>query len=283
MTDPIALPNISAPEFALFQSLIRREAGIYLSDAKKALLVGRLTRRLRELGLRSFAAYYRRLKADAQERVQMVDRVSTNETHFFREPRQFEFLETEVIPELLRGAPRPVRVWSAGCSTGEEAYSVAAVLRAALPAERGWSPQIFGNDISTRVLERACEARWPLEKAHEIPSRYRRAFFLRGYGSQEGWMKAEAELREIIRFEHQSLLDEDAKVPGPFDLVLCRNVLIYFDTPTKRRVIDRLIAQLAPDGYLFLGHAESLHLLAKGMQAVGPTVYRRASRPAPRR
>ena len=274
---------ISAPEFALFQTLIRREAGIHLSEAKQALLVGRLTRRLRELGLASFAAYYKRVKADPAERVLMVDRVSTNETHFFREPRQFEFLESVILPDWLNGPPRTVRVWSAGCSTGEEAYSVAAVLSAALPPERGWSVQIFGCDISTRVLEHAREARWPLNKAAEIPARYRRLHFLRGFGSQEGWMKAGPELRTAVRFEHQSLLDDSAPVPGPFDLVFCRNVLIYFDAATKQRVIDRLLGHLAPEGHLFLGHAESLHLLAHGMRAVGPTVYQRGGRPSGRR
>ena len=274
--DAFGTHGITAPEFALFQTLIRREAGIHLSESKKALLVGRLTRRLRELGLRTFAAYYRKVKADAAERVLMVDRVSTNETHFFREPRQFDYLETEIIPDWLRRPPRTLRVWSAGCSTGEEAYSLASVLRAAFPAERGWGVQIFGTDISTRVLERARAARWPIDKSREIPKRYLQTFFLRGYGSQEGWMKAGPELTPLVRFERQSLLEDPGTLPGPFDLVLCRNVLIYFDTATKRRVIDHLIGQLAPHGYLFLGHAESLHLLAHDMKAAGPTVYRRA-------
>jgi chemotaxis protein methyltransferase CheR len=275
----VGLPAISREEFALFQALIRKEAGIHLSEAKKALLVGRLTRRLRELGLPSFSAYYRRVKVDAAERVHMVDRVSTNETHFFREPRQFEFLESCIVPEWLAAGPRLVRVWSAGSSTGEEAYSVACVLQAELPAERGWRLEILGTDISTRVLEQARAALWPIAKASEIPARYLRPFFLRGYGSQEGRMKAGPDIRAVVDFQHESLIDAQAAPRAPFDAIFCRNVLIYFDAATKRRVIERLVSHLAPGGYLFLGHAESLQPLAHGMKAVGPTVYRRIPGP----
>jgi chemotaxis protein methyltransferase CheR len=278
-----ALPAISGHEFALFQTLIRREAGIHLSEIKKALLVGRLTRRLRELGLPSFSAYYQRVKADPEERTRMVDRVSTNETHFFREPRQFEFLESCLVPAWQEGSPRLVRVWSAGCSTGEEAYSVAAVLQSALPSERGWQVRILGTDISTRVLERARSATWPVDKAPEIPRRFLRPFFLRGYGSQEGRMKAGPELRAAVAFEHRSLIDPVATPAETFDAILCRNVLIYFDAATKKAVIERLLSRLAPGGHLFLGHAESLHLQSHGMQAVGPTVYRRRSEAGSRR
>jgi chemotaxis protein methyltransferase CheR len=270
------LPVLTDQEFALFQALIRREAGIYLSEAKKALLVGRLTRRLRELNLASFSAYYRRLKEDPEERVRLIDRVSTNETHFFRERRQFEFLERQVLPgwAASRTRPRRVRAWSAGCSTGEEAYSLAAVLLARLPPDPPWSVEIVASDISTRVLEKGRAAVWPIEKAAEIPKPYLTAFFLKGYDSQEGRMKAGPALRDAVCFERRNLV-EDEPPPGAFDLVFCRNVLIYFDAPTKARVLARLLAHLAPDGYLFLGHAESLNMLSQPVRSVGPTVYQR--------
>jgi chemotaxis protein methyltransferase CheR len=267
--------ELSDQEFALFQALIQREAGIFLSPVKKPLLVGRLSRRLRDLGLPSFGAYYRRVRQDPEERVRMLDRVSTNKTQFFREPAQFEFLERVVLPSWSASPrPRRLRAWSAGCSTGEEAYTLAATLLAQLPAPRR-DVDIVGTDISTRVLDKARTAVWPLAKAAEIPPAHLRAFFLKGCGSQEGLMKAGPALREVVRFERRNLVDEDEALPGPFDLIFCRNVLIYFDAATKARVLDALLARLAPDGYLFLGHAESLPAGARRALHVGPTVYQR--------
>jgi chemotaxis protein methyltransferase CheR len=267
--------GITPSEFGLFQDLVQREAGIYLSEVKHALLVGRLARRLRELGLTSFGAYYRLVKSDAEERVRMLDCICTNETHFFREPRQFEFLERVVLPAWRAEAeagrrPRRVRAWSAACSTGEEPYSLAMMLLATLP---GWEVGVQATDLSTRVLERAGEAVWPLSKSGEIPERFLKAYMLRGVGSQEGRMKAGPEIRSVVRFERLNLNDDAYAVPGPFDLLFCRNVLIYFDPPSKARVLERLIPYLAPSGLLFLGHAESPSGLTSRLRSVGPTVY----------
>jgi chemotaxis protein methyltransferase CheR len=268
--------ELSDHEFALFQALIQREAGIFLSPVKKPLLVGRLGRRVRDLGLPSFGAYYRRLKEDPQERIDMLDRVSTNKTHFFREPAQFTFLEHQALPALAAAARgRRLRAWSAGCSSGEEAYSLAAVLLAHLPPEARCEVEIVGTDISTRVLERARAAVWPLAKSLEVPQAYLRAFFLKGHGSQEGLMKAGPALRHAVHFERRNLVEPDQAPPGPFDLIFCRNVLIYFDAATKAQVLESLLGRLAPEGYLFLGHAESLQGLTRRAASVGPTVYRR--------
>jgi chemotaxis protein methyltransferase CheR len=272
------VPALTDGEFTLFQELIRREAGIHLSDVKKPLLVGRLGRRLRDLGVRSFRAYYRRVREDDEERRVMLDRVSTNKTQFFREPAQFDFLEREVVPRWRADAARArrIRAWSAGCSTGEEAYSLAAVLLAGLPPAPAWDLEILATDLSSRVLEKARAAVWPVARAAEIPERYLRAFFLEGFGSQEGLMKAGPELRERVWFERANLVEASDAPAGPFDLVFCRNVLIYFDADTQARVVDTLLAHLAEGGYLFLGHAESAHAFAGGLTAVGPTVYQRS-------
>lgn len=269
---------ITEREFALFQALILREAGIYLAPAKKALLVGRLSKRLRALGLSSFEDYYRRIvdEDDRAERIEMLDCISTNETHFFREPRQFEFLERQVIPAWKRQGPRVLRVWSAGCSTGEEPFSLAMLLRHHFPPGSGREIEILATDISTRVLARAEAAEWPIERAREIPLSYRRAFMLRGTGSQEGRMKAGPEVRELVRFERLNLNEERYPVPGPFHLIFCRNVLIYFQAETKIRVIHRLLDVLGPDGLLFLGHAESLNAVTDRVATVVPTVYTHA-------
>jgi chemotaxis protein methyltransferase CheR len=280
------IPRISGREFALFQGLIHREAGIYLSEAKKALVVGRLARRLRELGLDSFGAYYRRLMTgDPEERVRMLDSICTNETHFFREPRLFVFVAQLVLPvwaarAAAGGMPKRIRVWSAACSTGEEPYSLAMTLLARLPPSSGWSIEILASDLSTRALDQARAGLWRIDKAKEIPERYLKAFMLRGKGPQEGVMKAGPEIRSLLRFQRVNLNEDRYPVPGPFDLVFCRNVLIYFDVASKAHVVDRLLDQLAPGGLLFLGHAESLTGLTDGGRSVGPTVYARADRPS---
>ena len=175
-----AIRPLTPREFALFQGLIHREAGIHLSEAKQALLVGRLSRRLRELGISSFGAYYAYATdpRNASEQVELINRICTHETHFFREPRQFEFLEQTVIPgwqadaQAGRRAKR-VRVWSAGCSSGEEPYSLAMSLLSHCPADAGWDVEILATDISTHVLQRARAATWPIAKADEIPSAYK--------------------------------------------------------------------------------------------------------------
>lgn len=268
---------LSSTEFRLFQETIHREAGIFLSEAKRALLVGRLSPRLRELGLRTFQDYHRYVtQEDARERVLMLDCISTNETRFFREPRQFEFLEEHIVRGWVAaaaGRPRRIRVWSAACSTGEEPYSVAMTLLSHFPARSGWEVEILASDLSTRVLARAQEAVWSIERAREIPEPLRRRYMLRGTRSQEGKMKAGPEIRSLVRFERINLHHDRYPVSGRFDLILCRNVLIYFDAADKARVIDRLARHLEPGGHLFLGHAESVVGSSGDLRRVGPTIY----------
>jgi chemotaxis protein methyltransferase CheR len=270
--------GITDREFARFQELIQREAGIWLSPVKKALLVGRLGKRLRALGVAGWSAYLDAVAADPGEKVRMIDCICTNETHFFREPRHFQLVTERLGPAWRAEAeagrrPRRVRAWSAACSTGEEPYSLAMCL---LDALGGWEIDILATDLSTRVLDRAREAIWPIEKAGEIPAPHLKAFMLRGFGEQEGLMKAGPEIREVVRFERLNLIGDDLPPPGSFDLLFCRNVLIYFDRPTKARVVDRLLERLAPGGHLFLGHAESLGSTVAAARAVMPTVYVRA-------
>jgi chemotaxis protein methyltransferase CheR len=248
---------------------------------KKALLVGRLARRLRELGLVSYGDYYERVIADGAERIRMLDAICTNETHFFREPRHFEFLTEKVFPAWREEAEagrrsRRIRAWSAACSTGEEPYTLAMVLLTAFP--EGWELEITASDLSTKVLQRAAAGLWPLEKASEIPPAHLKAFMLRGYGAQEGLMKAGPELRALVHFSRVNLVGNDWPAGPPFDLVFCRNVLIYFERQAKIAVVERLVDRLDPRGYLFLGHAESLGGFTTKARAVLPTVYQ----PAPR-
>jgi chemotaxis protein methyltransferase CheR len=266
-------------EFAQPSQLIYRHAGIYLAPTKKALLVGRLARRLRELQLESFGQYLRHVRegSDPLELNRMLEAICTHETHFFREPRQFEYIEHQLVPEWERAAaggarPRVVRAWSAGCSTGEEPYSLAMLLLGRLEG-RGWRVEILATDLSHRVLDRARAAVWPVAKAAEIPPRYLRTFMLKGTRTQDGLMKAGPLLRSVVRFERVNLSEPPETVAGGFDLILCRNVLIYFDAASRARAVHRLMSRLGPEGRLFLGHSESLNGVTSELCSVGPTVY----------
>ncbi len=275
-----AVQPITDKEFSLFQELIHEDVGIFLGVQKRDLLVNRLSPRMRELGIPTFRAYYDLIVGgDEDERVRMVDRVSTNETSFFREPRHFEFLDHQVYPEWLAEAeagkrPRKVRVWSAACSTGEEPYSIAMSLLARFPS--AWSLSILATDISTRVLAKATAAVWSLERAAQIPPAYLKAFMLRGTGAQEGNMKVAPEVRALVELRRFNLNDEGYPFRGSFDLIFCRNVLIYFDVEGRRRVIDQLAGCLAPGGLLFLGHAETASGASTRLAPLVPTVYRLA-------
>lgn len=276
------MPAITEREFLLFQSLIHREGGIWLSPEKKTLLVFRLARRLREHGLPSFKAYHELVTGAgaeaAAEKQRMFDCVCTNETHFFREPAHWTYLEEQVFPvwrdAAEKGArPKRIRIWSAACSTGEEPYTLAMVLLARFPAEDGWEVEVLATDLSSRAVEKAQQALWPLAKSAEIPERYLKRFMLRGYGESDGMMKAGPEIRAVVRFARQNLNDKEYAVPRDFDAVFCRNVLIYFDAPSKVRVVEALMRHLAPDGLLLVGHSESLQASTTAVRAVIPTVY----------
>lgn len=270
--------RLSDADFDRFQSLIYSQAGIHLSASKRGLLAGRLAKRLRALQITGFHEYLQHVERIPDEMTRMLDVVTTNETRFFREQRQFDHLADTLIPQWLADAEdgirrRQVNVWSAGCSTGEEPYSLAMMLLAELGPS--WDIRILATDLSTRVLDTAVAGVWSIEKAPQIPQPYLKAFMLRGSGSQHGKMKAGREVREVIRFARLNLHDEVYGVDGPFDLILCRNVLIYFDAASRRGVIDRLIDHLVPGGSLLIGHAETLHGVTTRVRSVVPTVYRK--------
>jgi chemotaxis protein methyltransferase CheR len=274
---------VSDQEFSLYQKLIYAESGIFLIPAKKALLVARLGGRLRELGMESFRAYYHYVIADSTraELVCLLDRIVTNETRFFREARQFEFIEQQLLPAWLSPAgmeppPRRLRVWSAGCSTGEEPYSLAMAILHHLPPTLGVHVEIVGSDLSSRAIAAAQKALWPIAQAQEIPKHYLKRFMLKGIGAQAAYMKAGPELRAAVSFQRINLNDASHPIDGLFDWIFCRNVLIYFNSAARARVVGHLLDHLAPGGHLFVGHAESLSGLNDRLGRVIPTVYRHA-------
>lgn len=263
---------ITDQEFALFQRLIYKLAGINLADSKKILLVGRLQRRLREHQLDSFGSYYRLLTSGQSpgEVQTMVDLLTTNETYFFRESRHFDFLRDEI---LTAQRPRKTfRVWSAASSSGEEAYSLAMVLADRL-LDGPW--EVFGSDISTRVLAKARTGHYANERNHGIPDAFMRKYCLRGTRSEEGTFLIAPKLRERVRFEQVNLTRPLSPQIGSFDVIFLRNVMIYFDTETKRQVVANLLPRLLPGGHFIVGHSESLNGITDQLQVIRPTIYRK--------
>jgi len=260
-------------EFKLFREMIYSIAGIDLSDAKKAMVGGRLARRLHHHQLTSFGDYFRMITDGDRDELQVaVDLLTTNETHFFREPRHFDFLREQLNER--RAAGRPVRVWSAASSSGEEPYSIAMMLDGSLGGE-SW--EVVGSDISMRVLERAREGIYTQERINGIAPSLLRKYFLKGVGSQDGNYQVIPELRARTRYSQINL---NSTLPnlGKFDFIFLRNVMIYFNAETKRQVVARMLPLLAPGGYFLVGHAESLNGLATGLTMIRPSIYQAVSR-----
>jgi len=273
----------SDTEFALIARWIEREVGIHLTPIKKPLLVSRIGARLRALDVRSYAAYYRRIAGgDEEERVQLINAICTHETRFFREPHHFELITGTLVPRWRDEAraghrERYLQVWSAGCSTGEEPYSLAMCLSDALPADEGWTIEITGTDLSTRALARAEEAVYPRRRLDEVPRAVVRRHLLRGTGPRDGEIKVAPATRALVELEQLNLVADTYAMPRGLDIIMCRNVLIYFRPETRERVVRQLTSHLRPGGYLFLGHAESLRPDVSTLRTEIPTVYRRAA------
>lgn len=270
------MPLGSAPsaitdgEFNHIRDLVKSITGINLSDQKKALVVGRLSTRLRHRKLTSFGEYYRLLQSPSEtDELQMaIDLMTTNETSFFREPEHFNILGEHI--RGLRPVPFPFRVWSAASSSGEEAYTLAMVLSELL-GSADWS--VHGTDISTRVLERARRALYPIERSAGIPKDLLRSHCLKGQGKHEGMFLISRQLRQRVTFSQANLIQPLPRL-GPFDVAFLRNVLIYFEPPQKKLVVEAVAGQVKPGGLLIVGHSESLTGLAHGLTPLRPTVYR---------
>jgi chemotaxis protein methyltransferase CheR len=263
-------PDITNAEFAQFQKLIYKIAGISLADTKKVLLVGRLGRRLKHLNLSSFAEYYRFVSSgDAADELQtMVDLLTTNETYFFREEAHFEFLTKTIVAKHPAGTP--LNIWSAASSTGEEIYTISFVLADTLGLDAAWTVQ--GSDISTAVLATAQRGLYWLDRTRGLPQNYLRKYCLKGVRSQEGGFMIAPEIKRHTKFM-QVNLNKTLPAMGKFHVIFLRNVMIYFDAETKRQVVSRLVEQLLPGGYFIVGHSESLNGLTDTLRAIKPTIY----------
>ncbi|MEE4383607.1 MAG: protein-glutamate O-methyltransferase CheR [Pseudomonadales bacterium] len=265
----LAAPVLEGPEFERIRVLVHEATGIHLGETKQSMVAGRLGKRLKHLGLRDYGAYLSVITDDAAERQTALDLLTTNETYFFREPRHYDFVRETVLPAHPRS--EPFRAWSAASSSGEEAYSLAMLLADRL---EGGDWRILGSDISTQILEAARRAQYPMSRAERIPREYLKRFCLRGTGPHEGTFLVDRPLRARIEFRQVNL---NASLPslGPFDLILLRNVLIYFQMEKKREVVRRVVERLKPGGWFMVGHSESLHGVAEGLETVAPSIYRK--------
>ena len=260
---------LSEGDFERFRRFIHDRAGISLTPHKRQMVSSRLQRRLRHLGLRSFDAYLDHVAAPGQdlERQHLVDLLTTNETYFYREPAHFDFLLHSILP-AYRG--RPLRVWSAACSSGEEVYTLAMVLAEGLGLG-DW--QICGSDISASRVETARRARYPLERGRRVPGAGRPKYCLKGVRTQAGNLLIDPRLTVRVKLGQHNLKQPLAD-GQTFDVVFLRNVLIYFDLPTKQLVIDAITRAIHPGGYLFISHVESLHAIRTNLEMVRPAVFR---------
>ncbi|MCP4756285.1 MAG: protein-glutamate O-methyltransferase CheR [Proteobacteria bacterium] len=266
--------KMNEAEFGLYRRFIYDTCGINLGPGKKQLLITRLAKRMRALKITSFRVYREYVLDDAsqQELTHMLDAVSTNKTEFFREGEHFEFLMKNVHPSLLQR--HIVRIWSAGCSSGEEAYTLAMTVRETLGGLIGRDVKILATDISTKVLDDAELGIYIQDKMQEISPPLQKKYFLKGDKQWSGHYLVKNELKKMIRFRRLNLMEE-FPLTVQFHVIFCRNVMIYFDKRTQARLIDKFERQLAPGGYLFIGHSESLSGIDTNLRYIKPTIYQK--------
>lgn len=265
-------------EFAFIRTVVEKNAGIILNTTKRQLVQGRLARRIRELGLSSFAEYCELVRnGGPEELVGLINAITTNVTSFFRESHHFDSLTTLMLPEAMgrNERTRRLRVWSAGCSSGEEPYSIAIAAAEALGSQRGWDFKILATDIDSEILDTAARGEYPLERLQGVSDERRQRWFVAGVGERTGQVRVKPELQTMITFRTLNLMG-DWPMHGPFDVIFCRNVMIYFDQHTRERLLMRYAQLLTDGGYLCLGHSESIHMQHTQFRLVGRTIYRKA-------
>ncbi len=264
---------LSEAEFERIRELVREHTGIALSDAKRQLVHGRLSRRLRALKLTSFTDYIALLEnGDAGELEEFTNAVTTNLTSFFREPHHFDYLAREMLPSVVATASRRLRIWCCAASTGEEPYSIAMVLREAHAQLRGWDVKVLATDLDSNVLGHAKWGVYTRDRFESMDGKRIARFFEEVSG--EDRLSAADELRDLITFKQLNLMN-DWPMKGPFDAIFCRNVIIYFDKATQRQLFARMAELQRPGDYLFLGHSESMYRVSDRYELIGRTIYRR--------
>lgn len=266
-------------DFLRLSSFIERELGIKMPPAKRVMLESRLSRRLRQHSFRDYSSYVDYVFSDEGSRtelIHMIDAVTTNKTDFFREADHFDYLLNNLLPELRPSGGDLFNLWSAGCSTGEEPYTLSMVLEEYRRAAPSFRWRILATDISTKVLDQAVEAIYEEEKVAPVPFDYKKRYLLKSKDSSKRVVRVKPELRSKIEFRRLNFMDEDFGMKQRFDVVFCRNVIIYFDRPTQERLIRKFYDLIVPGGFLFLGHSETMTGMNIPLRPVAPTVYRKS-------
>lgn len=282
MKSPVyGIMSMSDKEFSLFSSLIYSRLGIKMPYSKKLMLISRLTKRLKILGLKTYKEYYDYLSTEqgkSEEFNKMIDAVTTNKTAFFREPDHFDILTKKVLPELIESENfnerKMINIWSAGCSTGEEAYTLTMVMSEYFFGIKG-NFSILATDISPKVLQAGYEAIYTENVIQPIPVSMRQKYLMRGTGDKSGYFRMISALREKVTFRQLNLMDSQFNIGTNMDIIFCRNVIIYFDKETQKELFKKFYKNLVPGGYIFIGSSETLYGINSDFIPAGPTVYRK--------
>lgn len=262
-------------DFARVKGLVYEFAGIDLNESKKNLVYNRLAKRIRFLQQDSFNEYLDFVEAQGEEEfIHLINAITTNLTFFFRENHHFEYLAETVIPELLQknASSKKIRIWSAGCSTGEEPYSLAIVLKETVPS--GWDAKVIATDLDTNVVNTAKRGVYKIDRLKGVTEDRKKNWFMKGKGSNDGFVKIKPDLQSSIEFGQINLMN-DWPIKDQIDVIFCRNVVIYFDKETQARLFDRYANLLSDKGYLFVGHSESLYKVCDRFELLGKTIYQK--------
>ncbi|MBF0424978.1 MAG: chemotaxis protein CheR [Magnetococcales bacterium] len=274
--------GLTDKDFKRLSDFIYQQAGILMPMSKKTMLTARIQKRLRALHMHSFDEYVE-LVLDPHQRgeelISFIDAVTTNKTDFFREPNHFEYLRGTVLPELVEtagaGTQRRLMVWSAACSTGEEPYTLAMVIREfGETMGKSFNASILATDLSTKVLKKAAAGVYEMERVEPVPLPLKKKYMLKNKNPHKPLVKMGQELRSMIRFQQLNFMDADYGLKERIDVIFCRNAIIYFDRPTTQAIINKFCRHLLPGGYLFVGHSETLNNLKVPLVQVAPTIYR---------
>jgi len=262
-------------DFNRVKTIVYDYAGIDLNESKKNLVYNRLSKRIRFLNMQTFSEYLDFVEAQGEaEFVHLINAITTNLTFFFRENHHFEYLINTVIPGLVsqNSAKKKIRIWSAGCSTGEEPYSIAIALKEAVPM--GWDAKVIATDLDSNVVNTGQRGVYKDDRLKGVSEERKKRWFLKGSGSQEGYVKVKPELQDIIEFGQLNLMDE-WPLKDAIDVIFCRNVVIYFDKPTQSKLFNRYAERMPNNGHLFIGHSESLYKVCDRFELLGQTIYKK--------
>lgn len=273
-----SVQELSDKEFQTIARYIESTVGIKMPDTKRIMMQSRLMRRLRVLKMNSFSEYidYVFNSKNSDELVLMIDVLTTNKTEFFRENEHFEYLTNKILPEFAE-TKNTIKIWSAGCSSGEEPYTISMVISEFMKSNPGKivNFKVTGTDISTNVLDKAYNAVYDLDLVEQLPMHLKKSYFLKCTNREMNCARIKPELRKHVSFKRLNFMDADFRMPEVYDIIFCRNVLIYFDKATQEKVIMKFMKYLQPEGYLFLGHSETIFSMDLPLRTCIPTVYKK--------